>query len=1003
MERSGKFTANAWRVAALLIVICLAAPLAGLQAQPNLTFKRVSVNWPTIELYFSVGCGGNPAYNMSNQDFRIFENGVEVKGFTLSCPDPATPCPISVSLVLDASGSMMGTGNAGAKQAGHAFVDLMDGQIDEASVIWFTSVVTIFQQMTTIKPLLHSGVDALPANGATAVWDGGYAGLIELINNGVNQCRAVVLLTDGGDNSSSRTPAEIIALANRHRIRVFTVALGSSVNSMELDLIAQLTGGKYFQTPNVSQLPAIYQEIFTLLRQGFQECVITYQRNCADGGLRTVDLQLKDFCGGNDTKTKTYRAPLDSSTYSNLHMEIGDASGKSDADITVPMNLLTPINGEMFYPINFTLEYDTSCVRLQNVTAPPGSVLPGVPISVTPVPTGSLIQLGQRTMVNGSGAMLDLVFKASDRKDTCCSEIRVVNPRFEQGCFKPVIDGGKICVSPDVPEVACSMLGPKHLTWERPLNNYVPNPFVITGHVVNSGSLVAKNARYRIIYDATDLRLVSPLTDTQTLSPADITAGTFADVMWQVAAKPRATADSVEVCIVGSFDNHPDVRCCLKVYIPAAGPLLECSLEVPEIIADTANLLYIPMPFKLTATAVNTGGIQTDTVWAAINLPAAFELVAPDAPNRYTKQTLPPILESQWQGRVSWTLRHPHSSTPRDYTITVWTWAANTDSTRCDINVHIPGLPPPGFGIQLAANGPLTFCDGDSVMLDAGTGYINYNWSHGQQTQQIVAKRSGNYYCIVRRADGVFGRSDTVRISVRPAPVPVIVPAGPIEICVGDSATLRVSGNFEEYLWSNGETTPEINVKRDGQYHVRVRDTDNCWGSSTPVTVRVNLKPEKPVIQRTGDLLSVAAGYQCQWFRNGIAITGAIQPALVVTQPGSYQVRYMSSKGCTTVSDPFDVTVLGLTDDPPIAGSSALEAWPEPVGDLLRIRISDVDVQPVTLLLYDIRGRSEVLHSGMLSVDGAEFSYSLRGREAGVYYLVAVLRESVLVKRVTKM
>jgi hypothetical protein len=123
---------------------------------------------------------------MVKQDFRIYENGVEVKDFTLWCPDPTIRCAISVSLVFDASGSMGGSGQAGAKQAGHAFVDLMDGVIDEASVIWFTHVVTVFQQMTTVKPLLHAAVDALPAGGTTAVWDGIYAGLIELINNGVN-------------------------------------------------------------------------------------------------------------------------------------------------------------------------------------------------------------------------------------------------------------------------------------------------------------------------------------------------------------------------------------------------------------------------------------------------------------------------------------------------------------------------------------------------------------------------------------------------------------------------------------------------------------------------------------------------------------------------------------------------------------------------------------------------------------------------------------------------
>jgi hypothetical protein len=111
----------------------------------------------------------------------------------------------------------------------------------------------------------------------------------------------------------------------------------------------------------------------------------------------------------------------------------------------------------------------------------------------------------------------------------------------------------------------------------------------------------------------------------------------------------------------------------------------------------------------------------------------------------------------------------------------------------------------------------------------------------------------------------------------------------------------------------------------------------------------------------------------------------------------------MSSKGCTTVSDPFDVTVLGIAEDPRPSESSALQAWPEPAGDILRIRIREVDAQPVTLMLYDIRGRAEIIHTGMLTGDAAEFTVSLRGREAGVYYLVAVLREAVLVKRVTRL
>ena len=133
----------------LLSLTCLfftlgAAPRA--EAQPNLNFKRVTVNWPTIELYFAVSCNGSLAFNLSKQDFRLYENGVEIKDFTLWCPDPNVRCAISVALVFDASLSMQGAPIAGAKQAGHTFINLMDGVLDEATVIGFNDVVTIHQQ-----------------------------------------------------------------------------------------------------------------------------------------------------------------------------------------------------------------------------------------------------------------------------------------------------------------------------------------------------------------------------------------------------------------------------------------------------------------------------------------------------------------------------------------------------------------------------------------------------------------------------------------------------------------------------------------------------------------------------------------------------------------------------------------------------------------------------------------------------------------------------------------
>ena len=74
-----------------------------------------------------------------------------------------------------------------------------------------------------------------------------------------------------------------------------------------------------------------------------------------------------------------------------------------------------------------------------------------------------------------------------------------------------------------------------------------------------------------------------------------------------------------------------------------------------------------------------------------------------------------------------------------------------------------------------------------------------------------------------------------------------------------------------------------------------------------------------------------------------------------------------------------------------------------PEGDLLRIAIAGAGRQSVTVALFDMLGRSEVIHTGVLPDGAAEFTHSLHSRGAGVYYLVALLGEAVLVKRVTKL
>ncbi len=690
------------KIPLILIVFAVlfgSAPEA--KAQPVLNFKRIVNNWPTIELYFTVACNGNPAYFTDKRYFKVYENGIEIGEFELWCPDPTMRCAISVALVFDASGSMAGSGNSGAKAAGNAFVDLMDGVNDEAAIIWFNSVVTTAQPMTVYQDLLHNAVNGLPASGATAVWDGIYTGVQALINDGVNPCRAVIAMTDGGDNSSSRGPSESISLANRNRIRIFTIGLGSGIQSAILQNIAELTGGRYYETPSGSQLTAIYQEISTIIFQGFQECLITYQAKCMDGGMRKVDLSVLNFCNGSDTKTKSYKAPKDTSTYTPLNIRLGKREGRGNQNVKVPLELLDQITpADIFYPATFTVKFDESCVQFVDIKTPPGSLLENIPITITPAPGGVTFQTMDKKImeVQDVPAMLaELTFKTSDPdgKDTVCCDLQLISWTFEAGCFRPVLKNGQICIIPRQPEVLCDLQMPQTLTWERQLKDYNPNPFTVTSVLSNIGDREARNVRFKIEYNKNDISLVAPVNNVQNGVPKDLKPTGISEGRWDVMAKRRMVGDSVNICIVAAFDNHDSVRCCRKVWVPPADAVLSCTVTAPEIKADRVQQRYNPMPFDVTVTVLNEGGKKTDSVFARIIVPADLRLYGPDAPNRNTKRVLPAILNPGQSGGVTWTLWHPITLVPKEYLVGIWVRTSNADSSYCEVKILIPPLEAP--------------------------------------------------------------------------------------------------------------------------------------------------------------------------------------------------------------------------------------------------------------------------------------------------------------------
>ena len=125
------------------------------------------------------------------------------------------------------------------------------------------------------------------------------------------------------------------------------------------------------------------------------------------------------------------------------------------------------------------------------------------------------------------------------------------------------------------------------------------------------------------------------------------------------------------------------------------------------------------------------------------------------------------------------------------------------------------------------------FCDGDSVMIDAGMDYMMWNWSNGDTTQMTTTATPGMISVMV--TDGIGCASmDSATVTMNALPTPSITGASDT-LCSLDAFTLD-AGTFDSYNWSTGGTAQTESV--DGPtlglgmqtITVTVMDANGCAG-----------------------------------------------------------------------------------------------------------------------------------------------------------------------------
>ncbi|MCB9185743.1 MAG: tandem-95 repeat protein [Flavobacteriales bacterium] len=221
------------------------------------------------------------------------------------------------------------------------------------------------------------------------------------------------------------------------------------------------------------------------------------------------------------------------------------------------------------------------------------------------------------------------------------------------------------------------------------------------------------------------------------------------------------------------------------------------------------------------------------------------------------------------------------------------------------------------FEPTITADGPTTFCAGDSVVLTATAG-AQYLWSNGATTQSISVFSSGVYTVSVTTDDGCDGDSDPIQVTVNSNPNPTVSPIGSTTFCNGGSVTLT-TGSYATYLWSTGATTQSITVTASGSYSVSVTDGNGCEGTSASLNVTVNDLPE-PTVTASGDLefcagsnvtLTASAAASYLWSN------GQTTQSITVSNAGTFTVTVTDVNGCQGTSDPV-TTVVFPTPTPTI-------------------------------------------------------------------------------------
>jgi VWFA-related protein len=249
---------------------------------------------------------------LSKDDFQVYEDGALQQIRNFSHED----IPVSAGIVVDNSGSM-GSKRADVIAAALAFAQSSNPQ-DQMFVVNFNEHVSLGLPanipFTSRKDQLQLALSRIQTIGQTALYDGITVALDHL-KQGSSDKKVLILISDGGDNASKHSLAQVISMAKQSAAIIYAIGIyddqDAERNPDVLRRFAKETGGEAFFPESPRDIPSICEGIAHDIRNQY---TLTYVPTITsqDGRYRAIEVKASTRSRGRlSVRTRAgYSVPL---------------------------------------------------------------------------------------------------------------------------------------------------------------------------------------------------------------------------------------------------------------------------------------------------------------------------------------------------------------------------------------------------------------------------------------------------------------------------------------------------------------------------------------------------------------------------------------------------------------------------------------------------------------------------------------------------------------------